>query len=423
MVMVPEPLDVDMVEANDDAPLAAPVEEVNVVVPPVPVEEAILDVPIAVPVEEVLEAAPLAVPVEVVNVVAPLVAVEVANEDALLAAPVGVQHVLVEPIMANLGIVAEHLEPAAVAADFVADHLEPAVAAAGFVAGDFVPADAVLEHIAVNPLHAAVDNDHVLAAADDSAASNNFVVGENFAPVAAMVQVDVAAGNAVGGIEVGSVDGDVTAADLGDSTGREADGLAGDNLKRSWDLAFQEKISTKAFDDGTSNHNAVRRSFISHSPELKEGSQMENASQPLVFSSTAPELPVVSSQTGSHAMVYSAPFEVGSVAVEKMKGRQKKQKQMVVPANRRFTRSQLALDGHRAPPTPGLPAKRRRRAKKSAEVAVAAVAPQGSTGQANPSIPIGTLQHIGHMLDIDEAELTVEKLMADPKDVAPSLSK
>jgi hypothetical protein len=121
-------------------------------------------------------------------------------------------------------------------------------------------------------------------------------------------------------------------------------------------------------------------------------------------------------------MVYSAPFEVGSVAVEKMKGRQKKQKQMVVPANRRFTRSQLALDGHRAPPTPGLPAKRRRRAKKSAEVAEAAVAPQGSTGQANPSIPIGTLQHIGHMLDIDEAELTVEKLMADPKnDVPPSV--
>ncbi|KAK1618067.1 hypothetical protein QYE76_023584 [Lolium multiflorum] len=107
--------------------------------------------------------------------------------------------------------------------------------------------------------------------------------------------------------------------------------------KRSWESAFVDNAHLSAFD------GSVPVDVQQHEPPI---------------AATRP--------------VTSGPFAIGVSADKKNRGRQKKQKTVVQDGPRRFTRSQLVLDGHRAPVTPGLQTRPRKRSKKS-EV------PQGSS--------------------------------------------
>ena len=94
---------------------------------------------------------------------------------------------------------------------------------------------------------------------------------------------------------------------------------------------------------------------------------------------------------------------------------------VVVPDPRRFTRSQLLLDGHRATPLPGLSPRPRKKSKKGP---VAEPARQPDVKEPTPPTPLPVLQKIGAMLDIDPALLTTEKLMApaDSEDAVKSVN-
>jgi hypothetical protein len=113
-----------------------------------------------------------------------------------------------------------------------------------------------------------------------------------------------------------------------------------------------------------------------------------------------------------------------SVEVNKLKKRQRKQKPVVPPGPRRFTRSQLVLDGQRASKTSGLEARPRKRSKKQsvmADMAVAPSSPRVSADQAPSPVPIPVLQRIGAMLEIEDSLILTEKLMAS--DVADTDNK
>jgi hypothetical protein len=114
--------------------------------------------------------------------------------------------------------------------------------------------------------------------------------------------------------------------------------------------------------------------------------------------------------------VVSGPFALGVSADKKQRGKQKKQKSVVQEGPRRFTRSQLVLDGHRAPVTPGLQPRPRKRSKKSAVAQGSSVAHDIPTGipeqHVPPPVPISTLQKIGSLLEIDDNLISAEKLMA-----------
>jgi hypothetical protein len=112
----------------------------------------------------------------------------------------------------------------------------------------------------------------------------------------------------------------------------------------------------------------------------------------------------------------SGPFAIGVSADKKQRRKQKKKKSVVQEGPRRFTRSQLVLDGHRAPVTPGLQPRPRKRSKKSAIVqgsSVAHIIPTEIPEQhVPPPVPITTLQKIRSMLEIDANLISAEKLMA-----------
>ncbi|KAM0852655.1 hypothetical protein ACQ4PT_051620 [Festuca glaucescens] len=118
----------------------------------------------------------------------------------------------------------------------------------------------------------------------------------------------------------------------------------------------------------------------------------------------------------------SPSFVVGmSDDAQAQKKQRRKKVPVVVPGPRRFTRSQLLLDGHRATPLPGLSPRPRKKSKKGP---VAEPARQPDVNEPAPPTPLPVLQKIGAMLDIDPALLTTEKLMTpvDSEDAVKSVN-
>ncbi|KAM0845638.1 hypothetical protein ACQ4PT_056230 [Festuca glaucescens] len=199
--------------------------------------------------------------------------------------------------------------------------------------------------------------------------------------------------------------------------------------KRSWDSAFLDKSgSVSVFGSSAEVVSPLRKSWI-HVPlgsiKVIDNVRGPTVAEPLEVLQFAAitvqhlQLPVqdeVPSQSG--------PFTVGSVEENKSKKRQRKQNPVVLPGPRRFTRSQLVLDGHRAPKTPGLEARPRKRSKKHsvmADMVVVPSTPRVSADQVPSPVPILVLQRIEAMLEIDDSLISTGKLMAS--DVADKDNK
>ncbi|KAM0863278.1 hypothetical protein ACQ4PT_044697 [Festuca glaucescens] len=127
-------------------------------------------------------------------------------------------------------------------------------------------------------------------------------------------------------------------------------------------------------------------------------------------SATDVSLGAAQEDKGKQVSIDSGTFSVGMNVDSHSKKRQKRKKvPVVVPGPRRFTRSQLLLDGHRATPLPGLCPRPRKKSKKGS--VTESTSQPGGTETAS-STPLPVLQQIGAMLEIDPALLTTEKLMA-----------
>ncbi|KAK1619208.1 hypothetical protein QYE76_024725 [Lolium multiflorum] len=96
--------------------------------------------------------------------------------------------------------------------------------------------------------------------------------------------------------------------------------------------------------------------------------------------------------------VVSGPFALGVSADKKQRGKQKKQKTVVQEGPRRFTRSQLVLDGHRAPVTPAASAGRRTPERKSS--------PAGRNPRGN-SLREGEIDAIVTDIELDIITITI----------------
>jgi hypothetical protein len=185
--------------------------------------------------------------------------------------------------------------------------------------------------------------------------------------------------------------------------------------KRSWESAFMVNTHLTAFDGSRSVDVEQRKPWVHAS--LKNIRIIDNVGGSKMY----PVFAVSSDKQGSPPMVapspvVSGPFALGVSADKKQRGKQKKQKSVVQEGPRRFTRSQLVLDGHRAPVTPGLQPRPRKRSKKSAVAQGSSVAHDIPTGipeqHVPPPVPISTLQKIGSLLEIDDNLISAEKLMA-----------
>ncbi|KAM0861167.1 hypothetical protein ACQ4PT_046089 [Festuca glaucescens] len=199
--------------------------------------------------------------------------------------------------------------------------------------------------------------------------------------------------------------------------------------KSSWDSAFLDRSGLVPLFGSSAPVVSPRCKSWIHVPlgsiKVIDNVRGPDVSEPLEFTQFAAlddeslQLP-----TQEEMPSKSGPFAVGSVEGNKLKKRQKKQKTVVLPGPCRFTRSQLVLDGHRAPVTPGLEARPRKRSKKysgTADLAVVPSSPRISAGHTPPPVPIPVLQRIGTMLDIDARLISTEKLMAS--DVADEDNK
>jgi hypothetical protein len=185
--------------------------------------------------------------------------------------------------------------------------------------------------------------------------------------------------------------------------------------KRSWESAFVDNAHLSAFDESMSVAVEQRKPWVHAS--LKNIKIIDNVGG----SEMSPVFDVSSDKRMSPPMVApgpvaSGPFAIGVSADKKQRGKQKKQKTVVQDGPRRFTRSQLVLDGHRAPVTPGLQTRPRKRSKKSAVAQGSSVVPAIPTETPEqhvpPPMPITVLQKIGSMLEIDGNLISAEKLMA-----------
>jgi hypothetical protein len=136
--------------------------------------------------------------------------------------------------------------------------------------------------------------------------------------------------------------------------------------KRSWESAFVDNPHLSAFDGSVPVVVDQRQPWIHAS--LKNIKIIDNVggSEPLNPVFVVPSNEHVCPPRVALDSVNSGPFAVGVVTDKKHRGRQKKQKTVVQDGPRRFTRSQLVLDGHRAPVTPALQSRPRKRSKKSA---------------------------------------------------------
>jgi hypothetical protein len=106
-----------------------------------------------------------------------------------------------------------------------------------------------------------------------------------------------------------------------------------------------------------------------------------------------------------------------SVVVHPRKKGRKTATPLVQPADRRCTRSQAKLKGFKASPVPGAdrPKKRAKKAINRSDVPplkpVVNVTPdRDNAPSARPPTPVPVLQKIGHLLEMDPADLTTEKL-------------
>jgi hypothetical protein len=108
---------------------------------------------------------------------------------------------------------------------------------------------------------------------------------------------------------------------------------------------------------------------------------------------------------------------VPSAVVHPRKKGRKTATPLVQPADRRYTRSQAKLKGFKAPPVPGAdrPKKRAKKAVTKPDVsplkpAVNVSPDKGNASAVRPPTPVPVLQKIGHLLEMDPADLTAEKL-------------
>ncbi|KAM0930056.1 hypothetical protein ACQ4PT_001142 [Festuca glaucescens] len=197
--------------------------------------------------------------------------------------------------------------------------------------------------------------------------------------------------------------------------------------KRSWDQAFntapvEHFAVASEMDQCHRSKVPIKLSALKIIDNLHTPSTQAGSSEPLQFS--AVELQDANSGVKKNQSMptVSGPFVVGtSVDAVKQKIQRRKKTLVVITGPRRFTRSQLLLDGHRAPPVPGLSPRPRKKSKKGS-----VHVPLSQTGVADvtPPTPLPVLQKISAMLDIDPALLTPEKLMAslDSDDAAKGVN-
>jgi hypothetical protein len=187
--------------------------------------------------------------------------------------------------------------------------------------------------------------------------------------------------------------------------------------KRTWDQAFsnQEGIVCANNSDPAVQELCLRPKLAIQLSQVRitdnvHGITGQTAVDGSPQSVSVVPLEVAHEDKGKQPMIESGTFSVGLTVDAHPKSRQKKKKvPVVVPGPRRFTRSQLLLDGHRATPLPGLCPRPRKKSKKRL---VAESTGRSEGDEPAPSTPLPVLQQIGAMLDIDPALLTTEKLMA-----------
>jgi hypothetical protein len=187
--------------------------------------------------------------------------------------------------------------------------------------------------------------------------------------------------------------------------------------KRTWDQAFsnQEGIVCANNSDPAVQELCLRPKLAIQLSQVRITDNVhviagQTAVDGSFQSATHVPLEVAHEDKGKQHVIDSGTFSVGLSVDAHPKSRQKRKKvPVVVPGPRRFTRSQLLLDGHRATPLPGLFPRPRKKSKKRL---VAESTGRSEGDEPAPSTPLPVLQQIGAMLDIDPALLTTEKLMA-----------
>ncbi|KAM0831402.1 hypothetical protein ACQ4PT_065568 [Festuca glaucescens] len=197
--------------------------------------------------------------------------------------------------------------------------------------------------------------------------------------------------------------------------------------KRSWDQAFnttpvEHFAVASEMDQCHRSKVPIKLGAVKIIDNLHTPSTQAGSSEPLQFSAVELQDANSGAKKNQSMPTISGPFAVGtSVDAVKQKIQRRKKTPVVITGPRRFTRSQLLLDGHRAPPVPGLSPRPRKKSKKGS-----VHVPLSQTGVANVTLPtpLPVLQKIGAMLDIDPALLTPEKLMAslDSDDAAKGVN-
>jgi hypothetical protein len=193
--------------------------------------------------------------------------------------------------------------------------------------------------------------------------------------------------------------------------------------KRTWDQAFsnQEGIVCANNSDDAVQELCLRPKLAIQLSQVRITDNVHVTADQIdadgsFQSDTDVPLEVSQEDKGKQHVIDSGTFSVGLTVDAHPKNMQKRKKvPVVVPGPRRFTRSQLVLDGHRATPLPGLCPRPRKKSKKST---VTESTCQSEGDEPAPSTPLPVLQQIGAMLDIDPALLTTEQLMAPVEDDA-----
>ncbi|KAM0919316.1 hypothetical protein ACQ4PT_008244 [Festuca glaucescens] len=356
--------------------------------------------------------------------VAPPVPVLMAANEVMEEGNLALQPVVPDEVLQHIGVapaaVGEQLllvQPGDVAVEAVVPMLPDAEGDAGQF--DEVAMDILLQEAEAKEVGQEVQGGNVEQVDDEEPIDEEIIIEEGGQNVAAVAEV--AEGQ---GVEVHiSQSADINAADfVFQSQVLHDQSLCTGAIvpykgKRTWDQAFSNQTGVIRANNSVDVRQelclrprlAIQLSQVRITDNVHIPTDQSDADASLQ-SATDVSLGAAQEDKGKQISIDSGTFSVGMNVDSHSKKRQKRKKvSVVVPGPRRFTRSQLLLDGHRATPLPGLCPRPRKKSKKGS--VTESTSQPGGTETASLT-PLPVLQQIGAMLEIDPALLTTEKLMA-----------